>query len=99
VYVSHPEHVAEINVPIIAISDHYPVCLTCKINQKDYPSLNHKTIKYRCVKKIYKNLFLSNLQNVDFSQIEMISNVQAATDITMWSNAKIHPNFQEISNF
>jgi endonuclease/exonuclease/phosphatase family metal-dependent hydrolase len=25
VYVSHPEHVAEISVPIIAISDHYPV--------------------------------------------------------------------------
>ena len=24
-YVSHPEHVAESNVPIIAISDHYPV--------------------------------------------------------------------------
>ena len=33
-YVSHPEHVAEINVPKIAISDHYPVCLTRKINQK-----------------------------------------------------------------
>ena len=32
VYVSHPEHVAEINVPTIAISDHYPVCLTRKIN-------------------------------------------------------------------
>ena len=25
VYVSHPERVAEISVPIIAISDHYPV--------------------------------------------------------------------------
>jgi hypothetical protein len=82
VYVSHPEHVAEINIPKIAISDHYPVCLTRKINQKGYPSLNHKTIKYRCFQKFDKNLFLSNLQNIDFSQIEIISNVQAATD--MW---------------
>ena len=27
------------------------VCLTRKINEKDYPSLNHKTIKYRYLKK------------------------------------------------
>jgi hypothetical protein len=57
VYVCHPEHVAEINVPKIAISDHYPVCLTRKINQKDYPSLKYKTIKYRCFKKFDKNNF------------------------------------------
>ena len=84
VYVCHPEHVAEINVPKIAISDHYPVCLTRKINQKDYPSLKYKTIKYRCFKKFDKNLFLSNLQNIDFFQIEMINDVQAATDSDMW---------------
>jgi hypothetical protein len=36
-----------INVPKIAISDHYsiqPVCLTRKINQKDYPSLHVRTV-------------------------------------------------------
>ena len=46
--------------------------------------LSHKTIKYRCFKKFDKNLFLSNLQNIDFSQIEMINDVQAATDSDMW---------------
>ena len=43
--------------------------------------MNHKTIKYRCF-KTFEHLFLSNLQNIEFSQIEMISEVQAATD--MW---------------
>jgi hypothetical protein len=46
--------------------------------------LSHKTIKYRCFKIFYKNLFLSNLQNIDFSQIEMFNDVQAATDSDMW---------------
>jgi hypothetical protein len=59
VNVSHPEHIIETNVPIIAISDHYPVCITRKINQRYYPNLTHKTIKYRCFKNFKEDLFLA----------------------------------------
>ena len=63
VYVSHPEHIIETNVPIIAISDHYPVCITRKINQRDYPNLTHKTITYRCFKKCKEDLFVADRFN------------------------------------
>jgi hypothetical protein len=51
-------------------------------------SLNTDVFK----KKIDKNLFLSNLQNIDFSQIEMTSDVQAATDMwyTLFLSEMIH---------
>lgn len=82
VYVSHPEHIIETNVPIFAISDHYPVCITRKINQRDYPNLTHQTIKCRCFKKIKEDLFLADLQHINISQINLINDIQAATD--MW---------------
>ena len=80
--VSHSEHIIETNVPIFAISDHYPVCITRKINQRDYPNLTHKTIKYRCFKKFKEDLFLADLQHINISQINLINDIQAATD--MW---------------
>jgi hypothetical protein len=82
VYVSHPKHIIETNVPIIAISDHYPICITRKINQRDYPNLTHKTVKYRCFNKFKEDLFLADLQHINISQINLINDIQAATD--MW---------------
>jgi hypothetical protein len=82
VYVSHPEHIIETNVPIFAISDHYPVCITRKINQRDYPNLTHKTIQYRCFKTIKEDMFLADLQHINISQINLINDIQAAT--YMW---------------
>jgi hypothetical protein len=66
----------------IAISDHYPVCITRKINQRYYPNLTHKTIKYRCFKNFKEDLFLADLQHINISQINLINDIQAATD--MW---------------
>ncbi|VDI73723.1 Hypothetical predicted protein [Mytilus galloprovincialis] len=82
VYTNHPENIVETNVPKIALSDHYPVCITRKINQKDVPSLQHKQIRYRCFKNFNENKFLEDLNKTNFAQIEQISDIQSATD--MW---------------
>ena len=67
VYTNHPENIVETNVPKIALSDHYPVCITRKINQKDVPSLQHKQIRYQCFKNFNENKFLEDmLETVSF---------------------------------
>ena len=47
-------------VPQYAISDHYTVCFTRKINYK-IPKKKHKTSSYRCFKKFDDAHFLSDL--------------------------------------
>ena len=50
VYTTEPGNITECFVPKYAISDHYPVCFTRKINNK-IPKRKHKTSSYRCFKK------------------------------------------------
>ena len=46
VYTNRPEYITEVNVPTIAMSDHYPVCITK--SSKHTPNKNsHITIEYR----------------------------------------------------
>ena len=82
VYVNHPENIIEINVPKIALSDHYPICVTRKINKKDCPNGTHKTIEYRCFKKFNEESFLEELKELNLDQIEYINDTEAA--IEMW---------------
>ena len=53
-----------------------------KINQRDYPNLTHKTIQYICFKTIKDDMFHADLQHINISQINLINDIQAATD--MW---------------
>ena len=52
-YKSHPERITEILLPHYCISDHYPICFTRKLNNKDLTDkFNvHKTITYRYLGK------------------------------------------------
>ena len=62
VYTTKPENIVECFVPHYAISDHYPVCLTRKVNYK-LPKVEHITNTYRCFKKFNENAFQSDLAN------------------------------------
>ena len=62
VYTTKPENIVECFVPHYAISDHYPVCLTRKVNYK-FPKVEHITSTYRCFKKFNENAFQSDLAN------------------------------------
>ena len=60
VYTTEPGNITECFVSQYAMSDHYPVCFTRKINYK-IPKKKHKTLSYRCLKKFDDAHFLADL--------------------------------------
>ena len=65
VYTSNPENITETFVPYYAISDHFPVCLSRKVNAK-ISKPEHSTASYRCFKKLMKlEYFKSDRESVD----------------------------------
>ena len=62
IYTSNPENISETIVPYYAMSDHFPVCFSRKVNTKILKP-NHITTSYRCFKKFDENLFLTDLSS------------------------------------
>lgn len=60
IYTSNPEFIIESFVPHYGMSDHFPVCLSRKVNSKILKA-KHLTKSYRCFKKFEENRFLSDL--------------------------------------
>ncbi|XP_061185217.1 uncharacterized protein LOC133193275 [Saccostrea echinata] len=67
-YTTKPENICETSVPPIAISDHYPVCLTRKTNCIQRNG-KHTEIQYRDFKKFNENKFLRDLENANFNSL------------------------------
>ena len=70
VYTTKPENIIECFVPHYAISDHYPICITRKVNFK-IPKTEHIISTYRCFKKFNENAFLSDLES-NFQNFELV---------------------------
>ena len=62
IYTSNPENVVECFVPSYAVSDHFPVCFTRKINGK-ISKTEYTTTTYRCFRQFNKSSFLSDLKS------------------------------------
>ncbi|MCG8048126.1 MAG: reverse transcriptase domain-containing protein, partial [Candidatus Thiodiazotropha endolucinida] len=60
-YASNTDLVADIAVPSIAVSDHYPICFTRCTTRKQIKRFTHKHIKYRCYSKFDEELFHQDL--------------------------------------
>ena len=73
---SHADHVIETTVPVIGLSDHYPVALTWQQthlrSKNGNMKINHKTVKIRHMDKfdsVAFNVSLGNkLHNLDLSK-------------------------------
>ena len=72
VYTNKPENICEINVPYLALSDHYPVCITRRLPKVEHKR-NHIEIKYRDFKNFTDDEFLSDLLYVDFDALNDIN--------------------------
>ena len=81
IYTSHPKNITESFVSTCALSDHFPVCFTRKINSK-ISKLNHITTSYRCFKNFNEEAFISDLASDlnDFSACHSDIN----DDISNW---------------
>lgn len=62
IYTSNPEYATESFVPHYAISDHFPVCFSRKVNSKSLKA-KHIMKSYRCFKRFDENRFLTDLSN------------------------------------
>ena len=62
-YVSNTDHLSDVTVPCIAISDHYPICFTRTTFKKTIKRKDHQTIQYRCFKTFSDEIFLRELSN------------------------------------
>ena len=72
------ENIAKVSVPIYAISDHFPVCLTRKITQDFDKGPLHKFIHYRDTKSFNETAFVSELENQPWSVIDIFDNASDA---------------------
>ena len=57
IYTSNPSYINETSVPTLALSDHFPVCVSWK-KPKTFTKTGHIAIKYRDVTKLSKEAFL-----------------------------------------
>ena len=62
-YSNRAENIVDVFVPHYSISDHYPVCITCKLSQFKASESGHKTIEYRNMKNFYQNRFMQDLDS------------------------------------
>ena len=81
IYCTDSEKISECFVPHYSISDHFPVCLTRKINQKLKKS-NHITTSYRCFNHFNEELFLNDLTE-ELSQFSL-SESDIEDDLSTW---------------
>ncbi len=88
IYVSHPQSIVHHCVPIYAVSDHYPVCVTRKINNQ---KKTVKEISYRNMKKLDTDAFMSDMFNAPWRRVTQVSSPNKA--LTMWCKT-----YQDIIN-
>ena len=67
--------------PVICITDHFPVCITRKINSK-VAETEHMSTSYRCFKDFNESLFLSDMGS-DLESFSL-SNTNVDDDLTSW---------------
>ena len=63
VYTNRPEYITEVNVPTIAMSGHFPVCVTRSTKNNLLNKNTHITIEYRDYKHFDDTGYLSELAN------------------------------------
>ena len=82
-YTNKPENIVEVFVPCYAISDHYPVCLTRKLSNKNSSEPKHKTITYRSMSHFETSAFLTDLEAQPWSTLDIFDNPNDALDFFM----------------
>ena len=76
-------NIVEVFVPCYAISDHYPVCLTRKLSNKNNSEQKHKTITYRSMSHFETSAFLTDLEAQPWSTLDNFDNPNDALDFIM----------------
>ena len=79
-YSNTPENIIEVSVPVLGVSDHYPVCITRKLSKTFDTGPVHKIINYRNTKTFDEEQFLNDLNNQPWSVIDIFDDANDALD-------------------
>lgn len=80
VFVTHPERIIEILVPIDGLSDHYPICFVHKARVPKSPKSHNDTVKYQSFKNLDKDRSVYDLNNAPWSLLDIFENVDDKLD-------------------
>ena len=80
VFVTHPERIIEILVPIDGLSDHYPICFVHKARVPKSPKSHNDTVKYQSFKNLDKDRSIYDLNNAPWSLLDIFENVDDKLD-------------------
>ena len=70
---SNPDRLIRTHVPVISMSDHYPVCCTLSFQIPKAKAGKHTTVTYRSYKHFDTGPFLCDLSNTSFDAIYGLS--------------------------
>lgn len=83
VYVSNPLVIIHNSVPMYAVSDHYPICITRKYSQNK-ENANGKQISYRSIKHFDEDAFMSDMFNSPWQNVNACTSPDEA--LACWSS-------------
>ena len=81
IYTNCSSNIKEAFISTLAISDHYPICLTYAINNKNTKKNKHNMIKYRSFKKFDEISFQTDLLNSGLEHVDMTNEPNEALNV------------------
>ena len=69
IYSTDIAHILETCVPVIGVSDHYPICFTWSKKGVKIPKVGHSHLTYRSFARFDESEFLNDLNNAPFDKV------------------------------
>ena len=69
IYSTDIAHILETCVPVIGVSDHYPICCTWSKKGVKIPKVGHSHLTYRSFARFDESEFLNDLNNAPFDKV------------------------------
>ena len=69
IYSTDVAHILETCVPVIGVSNHYPICCTWSKKGEKIPKVGHSHLTYRSFARFDESGFLNNLNNAPFDKV------------------------------
>ena len=69
IYSTDIAHILETCVPVIGVSDHYPICCTWSKKSVKIPKVGHSHLTYRSFARFDESEFLNDLNNAPFNKV------------------------------
>ena len=82
VYTNKPSAVSDVSVPVLSVSDHYPVTCNWSIKLPKLKKNGHTTIVYRSFKHFNQSSFLFDLANTSFTSVFQETDPDSA--LSLW---------------